>query len=142
LIRGNGNYRFIDSPVSSTTQYYYKIGAVDLSGDESLFGPVVVPVLEALPTKYRLLPNVPNPFNPTTDIAYDVPRPGGHVRIDIYNPNGQLVRSLVDRTEQPGRHIVTWHGKDEHGSDVASGVYFCRLESQGLTKTRSLVLLR
>ena len=142
LIRGNGRYEFADASALPATMYHYKIGAVDLSGGEVLFGPLPIETPAALPTKYEVFQNVPNPFNPTTEIAYDVPKPGGHVTISIYNSNGQLVRTLVDRNEQPGHHFVAWHGRDEHGSDVSSGVYFYRMKAPGLTETKRLVLLR
>jgi hypothetical protein len=142
LISGNGTYEFVDPSASAATQYYYKIGAVDLYGNEVLFGPLAILTPEALPTSYEMFQNVPNPFNPTTEIAYDVPKPGGHITISIYNSNGQLVKTLVDRNEQPGHHSVAWHGKDQYGRDVSSGVYFYRMKSNVLTETKRLVLLR
>ena len=71
-----------------------------------------------------------------------MPKPGGHVTINIYNSNGQLVKTLIDRNEQPGHHTVTWQGDDEYGRDVSSGVYFYRMKSKDLTETKRLVLLR
>jgi hypothetical protein len=93
------------------------------------------------PSAYRLHPNFPNPFNPSTTIRYDV-AVAGLVRIRIFDPAGRLVRALSNRSESPGTRTVVWNGKDDTGRSVASGVYFCRLDAPGFSETRKLVMLR
>jgi hypothetical protein len=95
-----------------------------------------------VPKEFALYQNVPNPFNPTTAIRYDVPEGGGHVRLAIYDVNGRLVRTLVDRTDTPGEKSVDWDGTDDRGVGVSSGVYFCRLVAPGLTETRKMALIQ
>jgi hypothetical protein len=92
-------------------------------------------------SSYRLHPNFPNPFNPSTRVRYDVPS-SGFVRLRIFDPSGRLVRTLASHNESPGAKIVEWNGKDENGETVASGVYFCRLDAPGFTETRKMVILR
>jgi parallel beta-helix repeat protein len=96
---------------------------------------------DAVPTRYALGRNLPNPFNPSTRIAYDVPAPGGRVELCIYNAAGALVRRVVDEVAEPGRHTALWDGTSELGRHVSSGVYFYRLTARGFTAQRKMVLL-
>ena len=96
---------------------------------------------EAPPVRNTLGQNMPNPFNPETAIRYSVERTG-KVAIRIYNVNGALVRTLVDRVQAAGEHIERWNGTDDHGRPLPSGAYFYRLESQGFLDSKKLILLR
>jgi flagellar hook assembly protein FlgD len=77
-----------------------------------------------------LTQNWPNPFNPVTTIAFEVPAldDGAAVRLTVHTVGGSLVRTLVDEPLAAGRHTVVWDGLDDRGVRSASGVYFCRLE--------------
>jgi C1A family cysteine protease len=86
--------------------------------------------------------NYPNPFNPTTAISYTVPAPGAEVRLVIYDLAGREVRTLVAGAEQGGEHVVVWHGRDEAGRPVGSGVYFYRLVIGGRSIERKMVMLK
>ena len=99
-------------------------------------------VEDGLPVRYALRGNSPNPFNPSTRIVYDVPAPGGPVRLSVYNISGALVRELIAEETTPGRHVATWDGTDEAGRAVSSGVYFCRLEAGDFSGQRKMVLLK
>jgi hypothetical protein len=89
----------------------------------------------------RLEQNVPNPFNPTTLISYEVGDDAG-VRLVVFDVSGRRVRTLVDRTQSAGRYQAVWDGRDEAGRTVSSGVYFYRLEAGAFTQTRRMVLLK
>ena len=95
---------------------------------------------------FRLGPNMPNPFTASTQISYEVPEVAGAkslpVRLVIYNLLGQALVALVDAEQPPGSYTVTWDGHDARGREVASGVFFCRLEAGEFTETRRMVLLR
>ena len=67
--------------------------------------------------------NYPNPFNPKTTITYVAPR-SGHLSLKVYNVRGQLVRTLINSVVESGTRSIEWDGSDNHGSKVASGVYF------------------
>jgi len=93
------------------------------------------------PMVTTLRTNYPNPFNPSTTIAFDVARTG-HVSIDIYNIKGQRVRSLVSGDFKIGSHKVVWNGDDTAGRSVGSGVYFYRMTTDGYTNTRKMLLIK
>lgn len=93
------------------------------------------------PQDFVLAQNFPNPFNPQTTIAYSLSQ-SSRVTLSIYNLLGQRVATLIDAHQPAGRHSVRWDGKDDLGQNVASGIFFYRLETSGLVKTRRMVLLR
>jgi hypothetical protein len=86
--------------------------------------------------------NVPNPFNPTTSISYDVPTGGTRVSLRVYDAAGRLVRTLVDEQRPAGSHVVTWDGRNAAGAAVSSGVYFYQMVSGSFTESRRMVLLK
>ncbi len=96
-----------------------------------------------LPTSFGLFQNVPNPFNPVTSIAYDVPVGAtGPVKLRIHGTDGRLVATLVDGVEAPGSRTVQWTGLDSRGRPVASGVYYYTLEGSGIHLQRKMMLLK
>jgi hypothetical protein len=97
--------------------------------------------IEAVPEDYALAQNYPNPFNPTTDIRFELARPGV-ATCEVYNLLGQRVAVLIDKYLQPGRHAVTWNGTDHSGKEAASGIYFYRLTVNGSAQNRKMVLMR
>ena len=131
-------------PVDDGWQYTYKITAVDCNGNESdaasastVTGDETPPV----PKAFALHQNVPNPFNPSTTIRFDLPRTA-HVRLDVYDVSGRLSRLLVNADMDPGSKEIRWDGRDSKGRKVASGIYFYRLKAGTFTYTRKMVLLR
>jgi hypothetical protein len=100
-------------------------------------GAEVVPVA----AQFELMQNVPNPFNPLTNIEFSLAQPS-RVTVRIYDMAGSVVKTLVDDTRSAGRHSVIWRGEDERGKPVSSGVYAYVLEASGQKLIRKLVLLR
>ncbi len=94
-----------------------------------------------VPATSGLEPNVPNPFNASTRIAYRLANPGP-VRLEIYNTLGQSVRTLVDEVQAAGVYQVRWDARDQRGAAVATGVYLTRLHYPGGVQTRQLLLLK
>ena len=86
-------------------------------------------------------PNVPNPFNASTQIAYRLAT-SGPVRLEIYNVLGQLVHTLVDDLQAAGSYQVHWDTRDQWSVPVAAGVYISRLRYPGGVQTRRLLLLK
>jgi hypothetical protein len=84
----------------------------------------------------------PNPFSETTSIAYSVPSGGGLVDIVVYDVNGREVRSLVCERMVGGAGHAVWDGLDNAGERVASGVYFTKLDIDGLTASGKLIVLK
>ena len=101
------------------------------------------PALEIrpVPSEFALLQNYPNPFNPETTITYDLAE-GSQVRLEVYNVMGQLVNTLVSEQQAAGRYRVVWSGMDARERQVASGVYFYRLQTPDFNAVRKLMLLK
>lgn len=94
------------------------------------------PSISALPTQDGLMTNYPNPFNPTTMIAYNLPK-GGHVTLKVYDILGREVRTLVNEDQDGGVHFANFDG-----SRCASGVYFYRLTAPGINQVRKMLLTK
>lgn len=90
----------------------------------------------SLPNPPSLFQNSPNPFNPSTTITYNLPS-GMNVLLEVYNVLGQRAAKLVDGVENAGRHDVTFNA-----SNLASGIYFCRLRAGGTVATRKMILAK
>jgi len=99
------------------------------------------PVDLALPSSFTLSQNYPNPFNTTTVISYCL-RKNAHVRVVVYNLRGQKVKTLVDEQKPAGEYQTTWEGRNDSGEEVASGVYFYRMNAGDFSQTKKMVLLR
>ncbi len=89
-------------------------------------------VSDAIPGRFDLIQNYPNPFNPTTSITYDIASQAD-VTLKIYNVLGQLVRTLVNSTQEAGSYEAVWNGQNIDGEQVSSGVYLYRLEATSLS---------
>ncbi|HEU4929788.1 MAG TPA: choice-of-anchor B family protein [Candidatus Krumholzibacteria bacterium] len=90
---------------------------------------------------FHLKQNVPNPFNPSTRIPFELTR-GGRVTLSIFDVAGRHVRSLVDRDFPAGTHETEWDGRDDAGQSASSGVYFYRLQTGSHSETRRMVLVK
>ncbi len=110
-------------------------------GDPIELYPSAVEATDPVAPALRLHPNRPNPFNPRTAIAFDLPQ-AGEVRLTVLNVRGQKVATLVDGTRAAGTHTIAWDGRNERGGAVSSGVYFVRVEACGEAVTRAVTLLR
>ncbi|MFQ5629371.1 MAG: FlgD immunoglobulin-like domain containing protein, partial [bacterium] len=90
-----------------------------------------------LPKTTRLYPNFPNPFNPGTNIRFDLRRPG-EASLRLYDINGRLVRTIVAQKLPAGTYTYAWDAKDNTSRSVASGVYFYVLNVKNLS-TKNVV---
>lgn len=90
---------------------------------------------------FRLHRNLPNPFNPTTTIRFELPR-AGDVTVEVYDLTGRLVNVLADGEYPVGEHEVVWTGRDAGGNEVASGVYFYSMQAADYSGRRKMVLLK
>lgn len=95
-----------------------------------------------LPRLFGLEQNVPNPFNPSTDISFVVPAGGADVSLRIYDGAGKLVRTLLDGYQPSGTRTVTWNGTNDLGRPVASGVYYYQMVSPDFSAKKKMVLLK
>ncbi len=94
-----------------------------------------------LPRVRPLVQAAPNPFNPSTVIRFSVPTSGA-TRLEICDLQGRLVRTLVDETLPSGDYLRRWDGRDDHGANAASGVYFARLVTRDGVSVSKLALVK
>ncbi len=125
----------------------WKKGAADLP-QAGTYNLVIRPmsasgVDDELPTvtSTALVAISPNPFNPQTKITYDLAREG-LVKLEVYDVQGRLVRTLINGSRGAGRHTETWNGINDAGGQVASGIYLARMTSSGVTQMKKMTLLK
>ncbi|RMD58837.1 T9SS C-terminal target domain-containing protein [Candidatus Parcubacteria bacterium] len=94
-----------------------------------------------MPRQFALHQNYPNPFNPSTTISYSVVA-AADVQLLIYNPSGQLVRTLFRGQKPAGDYTLTWDGRDDAGRLLSSGQYFYRLQVGETVQTRRMLFLK
>jgi hypothetical protein len=93
------------------------------------------------PKTFTLFQNQPNPFNPTTQISYYLPK-ACHAKLTVYNVLGQSVRVLFNGYQEAGMQNVTWDGKNSNGVDLSSGIYFYRLQAGDFNQTKKMSLMK
>ncbi|MGD9547818.1 MAG: FlgD immunoglobulin-like domain containing protein [Candidatus Krumholzibacteriia bacterium] len=100
------------------------------------------PPFQAGTLKPVLYGPVPNPFNPTTTVAFELPAQEA-VSLHVFDLQGRLVRTLLSgQVVSQGRHEAHWDGRDDSGRQVASGTYFFRLEAGGQVEAKRAVLIK
>lgn len=115
--------------VANTQLIFSDIGA-------SVQGTGKIIVENSQPKSYKLHPNVPNPFNPSTQITFEIPT-SGHVKLTVYNAIGQPIQKLVNTTLEAGYHKIMWEPGKNH-----SGVYFYELRADSFIARKKMLLLR
>ena len=94
-----------------------------------------------IPVQYSLHQNYPNPFNPVTTIQYELPE-NSFVKVRIYDLNGRLVTTLINREETAGYRAIKWAGMDDKGKTVSAGIYLYEIQAGSFRKVRKMMLLR
>lgn len=131
-------------PDAEPWDHHYKVAAVDGAGNE---GPAVSPAgVSDVPDMVVVYGNalhdaVPNPFNPKTLMSFDLAS-AGRARLAVYDVAGRRVAVLVDEHRDAGRHEVPWDGTDNQGRTSAAGVYFYRLDAEGISATKRMTLVK
>ncbi len=123
---------------------HYKITALDFVGNESEVGSLdsVSGAPEvSVQTRNTLLGAVPNPFNPSTKLAFEMAS-AGHARLRVYDAAGRLVVTLVDEHRSEGQHQVIWNGRDESGRMASTGVYLYRFDTGHFVETKRMTLVK
>ncbi len=138
-----------DTTVDLGTRYYYYVTTV-FNQWESNPSDTVDAVVDAvisvvkddkLPSTYQLKQNFPNPFNPRTEIGYDLPE-RSDVTLEVYNMLGQKIKVLVNEPQSAGYYQIIWDGRTDMGNPVGSGVYFYRIQANNFSKVRKMILVR
>jgi len=138
LSREGLSFSFVDRNWEPGTSYYYRVEYSYLCERKTLFetGPIVTPNMPL--TLYQ---NFPNPFNPSTTIRFSLLQ-REHVRLEIFDVAGRVVRCLVDGPMNAGWNEARWDGKDNAGKAMASGMYFYRLCVGKEREAKKMILLR
>jgi hypothetical protein len=139
FVQGNGNsnspkdYSFVDKNISGG-KYSYRLKQIDTDGQFEYSK--VIEVDLGSPAKYELSQNYPNPFNPVTTIRFMLPQPG-KVRLILYNTLGEKAAELVNEFKDAGVHTINFNA-----SELNSGVYIYKLESNGFAQARKMILIK
>jgi hypothetical protein len=120
-----------DIAITSTSDSLYVLynlggGTVGIQSEET----------EEIPTSFSLAQNFPNPFNPTTTIQFSLPN-SGDVTLKIYNLLGEEVKTLVEEYKDAGKHSVQFKA-----NNLASGIYFYRLQAGNFVQTKKMIVLK
>ena len=103
--------------------------------------PLSVKTLPGMPTEFALNQNYPNPFNPTTNIRFSLPKES-HVRMQVFDVTGALVKTVLDEAISAGNREVTWDGTNANGQKVASGMYIYRMQAGSFSSTMKMLLMK
>lgn len=138
ILQEKSRYTFIDEDFTAGERYEYR---VDLFW-EGEFLPLFTEGMPPEPVfELVLFPNQPNPFNPETEIRYQLPHEI-HVVLEIFDTRGRHVATLVDEFQGAGNQKIRWNGRNSHEEAVGSGMYFCRLKAGSWTLNKKMLLLR
>jgi hypothetical protein len=140
---GGATYVFADSRVTPGMTYYYWVKDIDIYGHGKFHGPVSARAAgrSVMPIRFSLAQNSPNPFRAVTEIEYGLPT-ACEVALTIYNPQGQLVKTLADGMMPAGYHVAMWDGTNTAGHEVSGGVYYCELKAGSYTEIRKMAYVK
>jgi hypothetical protein len=138
---GHTSYQFVDTAVEPGVTYDYRLESLDLTGETETFTLGTVTVGRSPARQLALRQNTPNPFNPTTHIAFEM-QTAGRATLEIFDASGRLVRTLVDGFLPAEAHSYEWDGRDAMGRAMSSGIYLYRLQVGDNTMTRKMTLMK
>lgn len=134
----SGNYSFVQLHSDSDVE----ILSIEAASSDGVLAAVENRAKEVvIPTSFELSQNYPNPFNPETNISFSLPNQTD-LTLEIFNILGKKVRVLIDDTFAAGHHVVTWDGRNDTGVEVASGVYFYRMQTETNFQTKKMLFLK
>jgi len=137
---------FTDSDIADGLTYYYRIRAVDYSGNYSDYSEIVqLSTLSSdnvnIADDFMLHQNYPNPFNPITNLRYDVPK-DVFVSIRVIDISGNLIKTLVYEVMSSGYKSIQWDGTNNQGESVSAGVYLYKIQADDFSQTKKMILLK
>ncbi len=139
---------FIDENAEAGVEYFYRVVAFDFTGNQGELSAEVSATVVGItdnsnkvPKNFALRQNYPNPFNPETQISFDLPV-NSDVSLVVYNTLGQVVKTLVSGNRNAGAYTVTWNGTNDHGVQVANGIYIYMIKAGNFTQVRKMTFLK
>jgi len=128
------NYSFTNRNLSSG-KYNYRLKQIDYNGNFEYHN-LINEITIGVPVEFNLSQNYPNPFNPSTKIDFDIPNEG-FVTLKIFNTSGIEVASLVNEIVTSGYHSINFNAVN-----LASGIYYYRLQTKDFTKVMKMALVK
>jgi Tol biopolymer transport system component len=126
--------------IESPPPWFMVVGPAGSTGDLQGFRGRAVGRGEILPTAFALRQNRPNPFSGTTEIRFELPVEAS-VRLEVFDAQGRVVRTLAQGSFPVGFHSVVWDQRDAYGARVRPGVYFYRIVAGAFRAQRKMTLL-
>jgi hypothetical protein len=132
------SYSWTDRAVTNGQTYHYSLWSVEMNGERSLLRETDATPRAGIATvtEYALHGNYPNPFNPVTEIVYDLPE-AGTVSLKVFDLMGREVAVLVNGEKSAGQHTISFDARD-----LPSGMYFCRMTANEFTASHKMMLIR
>ncbi len=127
------SYSFTDK-INKPGTYLYRLKQIDYDGTISFSNTLEVDI--NIPAEFALYQNYPNPFNPSTTIKFSLPKQS-HVKIKIFNSLGQIVETLIDIQMDEGYHEIRFNA-----ANIASGVYYYRMEAGDYTEIKKMLIIK
>ena len=139
------NY-YLDQNVYDNQIYYYRLRSVDYNGNMSDYTELLSSNMMStdnsyLPNTFSLHQNYPNPFNPKTQIRYDI-KNDVNVRIDIYDLNGNMIKTLINENQSVGYKSIYWDATNDYGQKVSTGVYIYTIQADNYFRSRKMLFLK
>lgn len=152
IVKDNVKTTSYNIPVDSleyNTTYYWKVDCMNeygiAEGEVWSFttkdNPVAVEKLNGKQTEFALAQNYPNPFNPTTTIKYEL-KEAVNLTLKVYDSLGRLVKTIEEGIKPAGRYEVSFNARSYGGSDLSSGMYFYRLQSDKFNFTKKMLMIK
>lgn len=139
---------FRDENVTGVQTLYYRVGVEDDAMNHSFSEEVFITSTDVnsrnqneIPETYELGGNFPNPFNPATEISFQIPK-DGNVKIVVYNVLGEKVKTLTNQNYKAGYYHIPWRGDDDLGNSVFSGIYFYHMKAGEYKASGKMILVR
>jgi len=120
------------------------VSGMEFRLSEAGLGDMILDVEEipaALPARFTVHTNYPNPFNPSTTLSFELPA-ASQLRVEIYNALGHRVRLLHEGTLPAGAHQLSWDGRSDAGETAPTGLYFARFQSGNDLRTLKMVMMK
>jgi hypothetical protein len=139
FVSGNGNsssdkeYSFTDKNISGGSKFNYRLKQIDNDGTFEYSSSVEI---EIIPLQFELSQNYPNPFNPSTTIQFSLPVQT-QLKINIYNMLGELIKTVSEGMYESGYYNITFDA-----SELSSGTYIYRLESNDFIETKKMLMIK
>ena len=94
-----------------------------------------------IPSIYTLHQNFPNPFNPATQINYDLPE-DALVKVVVFDVMGRKVKTLMNESQSSGYHSLRWDATNDMDESISSGMYIYTIQARNYRSSKKMVLLK